>query len=1013
MPVDFLSDEQLAAYSHIVGVPSRSELERYFFLDDADLKLVNNRRPDSHRLGFAIALGTVRFLGAFLPDPREVPTEVVEYVAEQLGIEDASCLAAYADRSMTPYEHTWKICQKYGYRELGEADEKSLRDFLAARAWASTEGPRALFDHSVAWLRERKILLPGVSRLTRLVTAVRAEASERLWRAMADRADDALHQRLRQLLEVEEGSRFSALERLRASPARLSGQEQERSLERLAEVRVIGAGAVAVSSVPPNKVVALARYGLGTKAPALRDLAEPRRSAVLLATVKKLEQEALDDALDLFDVLMATRLLARAKQESAHEQLQALPRFAAASAKLAAAVRVLFDAVNSPGELSLAEVWSRIEAVVTRDEVAAALAEVDELAPGPDEELDEAWRAELVKRYATVRPFLASLVEVVDFGAVGAGEEVLQAFRRLPELVGRKKVRPSEVASKLVTGTWRRLVFGRPGAGADVVDHRAYVFCVLEHLHRALRRRDVFAVGSDRWGDPRARLLSGDAWERAKPEVLSAFGLSEGPEPHLGEITARLDASYRGVASRLESNQALELTTDGEHLSLARLEAEPEPPSLVTLRATVAGMLPRVDLPELLLEVHAWTGYLDQFTHLSEAGARMDDLAVSVAAVLVAEACNVGLRPVLKAGVPALTRGRLSHVDQNYFRPETVGAANARLIEAQAEVAFARALGGGLVASVDGLRFVVPVTTVNAAPNPRYFGMRRGVTWLNAVNDQFAGIGAVVVPGTVRDSLYILDLLLNLEGGPRPEVVITDTASYTDMVFGLFAILGYQFAPRIRDITDTRFWRTDPGADYGALNALAANRVSLDRVRECWTDMLRVAGSLSTGAVRAYDLMRMMSRDGHPSRLGQAFAEYGRIPKTVHLLSFVDVDDSYRRRTSRQLTISEGRHQLGRKIFHGHRGQLRQAYREGQEDQLGALGLVLNAVVLWNTVYMDAALQQLRAAGQEVRDEDAARLSPLGFKHLNFLGRYSFTAPQKGPLRQLRDPGEPDDDEDE
>ena len=225
-----------------------------------------------------------------------------------------------------------------------------------------------------------------------------------------------------------------------------------------------------------------------------------------------------------------------------------------------------------------------------------------------------------------------------------------------------------------------------------------------------------------------------------------------------------------------------------------------------------------------------------------------------------------------------------------------------------------------------------------------------GCLWLNAVNDQFAGIGAIVVPGTVRDSLYILDLLLNLEGGPRPEVVITDTASYTDMVFGLFAILGYQFSPRTRDISDTRFWRTDARTDYGALNALAAHGVNLERVRECWADMLRVAGSLSTGAVRAYDLMRMFSRDGHPFGLGRAFAEYGRIAKTVHLLSFIDVDDSYRRRTSRQLTISEGRHQLGRKIFHGQRGQLRQAYREGQEDQLGALGLVLNAVVLWNTV---------------------------------------------------------------
>jgi hypothetical protein len=87
--------------------------------------------------------------------------------------------------------------------------------------------------------------------------------------------------------------------------------------------------------------------------------------------------------------------------------------------------------------------------------------------------------------------------------------------------------------------------------------------------------------------------------------------------------------------------------------------------------------------------------------------------------------------------------------------------------------------GGGLVASADGLRFVVPVQTINAAPSPRYFGRGRGVTWLNAINDQVAGIGAVVVPGTVRDSLHILDTLLNLDAGPKPEMVATDNASYS------------------------------------------------------------------------------------------------------------------------------------------------------------------------------------------------------------------------------------------
>jgi hypothetical protein len=131
--------------------------------------------------------------------------------------------------------------------------------------------------------------------------------------------------------------------------------------------------------------------------------------------------------------------------------------------------------------------------------------------------------------------------------------------------------------------------------------------------------------------------------------------------------------------------------------------------------------------------VHGWTGCFDAYTHISGARARIEDLPISVAAVLVAEACNIGLRPVVKPSVTALTRDRLSHVDQNYVRGETHASANGRLIDFQAGIELAQAWGGGLVASVDGLRFVVPVATINAGPNPHYFGMRRGATWLNAV----------------------------------------------------------------------------------------------------------------------------------------------------------------------------------------------------------------------------------------------------------------------------------------
>ena len=81
---------------------------------------------------------------------------------------------------------------------------------------------------------------------------------------------------------------------------------------------------------------------------------------------------------------------------------------------------------------------------------------------------------------------------------------------------------------------------------------------------------------------------------------------------------------------------------------------------------------------------------------------------------------------------------------------------------------------------MDGLRFVVPKRTINAGPPPKYYHFKRGITWLNAVNDQVAGIGQMVVPGTPRDSLHILDTLLNLDAGARPEMVATDNASYLD-----------------------------------------------------------------------------------------------------------------------------------------------------------------------------------------------------------------------------------------
>jgi hypothetical protein len=200
---------------------------------------------------------------------------------------------------------------------------------------------------------------------------------------------------------------------------------------------------------------------------------------------------------------------------------------------------------------------------------------------------------------------------------------------------------------------------------------------------------------------------------------------------------------------------------------------------------------------------------------------------------------------------------------------------------------------------------------------------------------------------------------------------------------------------------------------WGDFNILGLRRVSLPAIVSNWDNMARVAGSLATGQVRAYDLIRMMMTDGRLTGLGSAFAHYGRIFKTLHLLQVIHVEE-YRRMIGAQLNIGESRHNLARRVFFGNLGRLMRGYERGMEDQLGALGLGLNAITWWNSLYIDAAVARLEAGGLGVGPQIRARLSPLLFEHINFHGSYPLNRPNLGGrLRDLRDPRTADSDEEE
>ena len=485
---------------------------------------------------------------------------------------------------------------------------------------------------------------------------------------------------LDQLLVVAPGERVSDLERWRKGPApRGSGPAMIKALDQVSEIKGLElAGMRLEDLVPPRRLAELARYGMAAKATALRRHPDTRRLATLMATVRHLEAKSVDDTLELLDLLMSTELLGRARTAADKEKVRKPPRLTRATAKLAVAVEVMLEAGagGSETEVRVAEVWEAIEAVVSRAELRAAVATVNEMVPPPGAEADaDDWRGELVGRIVVVSGFLKVLTRVIDFGTNAEGEAVLAAMRALPEVLAHRSAKlPAPLVAgqmidpQVVAGPWKRLVFGHPTREDASVDRNAYTFCVLEQFHRHLKRREIHADASNRWRNPAAQLLEGPAWEAVKGEVLRTLGLPENPDALLVEHSRTLDDAYRQAGDRLKVNPAVRIDDDGK-VHLSGVKAIEEPPSLVDLRKRTAAMLPRVDLPEVILEVMAWEPEIAAaFTAASGGRTRLGDLGTSIAACLAAHSMNVGYRPVSKKGVPALERSRLSHVFQNYFR---------------------------------------------------------------------------------------------------------------------------------------------------------------------------------------------------------------------------------------------------------------------------------------------------------------------------------------------------------
>jgi TnpA family transposase len=312
-------------------------------------------------------------------------------------------------------------------------------------------------------------------------------------------------------------------------------------------------------------------------------------------------------------------------------------------------------------------------------------------------------------------------------------------------------------------------------------------------------------------------------------------------------------------------------------------------------------------------------GLYPHFVHLKTNEPANDDPLLLTA--ILADATNLGLAKMSES-CPGISLAKLSWLVAWYIRDETYSKALAETVNHQHRVPFAANWGEGRTSSSDGQRFRAGGRGEAAGQVNLKYGNDPGVTFYTHISDQYAPFHTKVINAAVRDATHVLDGLLYHESELRIEEHYTDTAGFTDHVFGLCYLLGFRFAPRIRDLADKRLYVPGKATQWPALSPLIGASINSKLVQQQLDDVLRLAESIQQGTVTASLILRKPGSYPRQNSLAVALREIGRVERTLFMLDWLE-DPALRRRVTAGLNKGEAKNSLARAVFFNRLGEVR------------------------------------------------------------------------------------------
>ena len=949
-----LTDRQRAA---LLDMPTEeASMLRHYTLADDDLEIIRARRRPHNRFGFALQLCALRYPGRLLAPGEVIPAAVTRFLAAQLGLRPDD-LADYATREETRRDHLATLRNLYGYKMFTGRGARDLKTWLESEA-ETARSNEDLARRFVEKCRATQTILPGITVIERLCADALVAAERRTDTRIADRLNDELRGQLDALLTESADSSVTRFVWLRQFEVGRNSADINRLLDRLEFLQGIALDQSILSDVPPHRIARLRRQGERYFAGDLRDISGDRRLAIVAVCALEWRSAIADAVVETHDRIVGKtwREAKRACDAQADDAKAALKDTLQGFSNLGSALleahedqAPLIEAVQNAGG------WSSLRGLV-----ATAAQLTDTLAADP--------LAHVIHGYHRFRRYAPRMLRALDIQAAPVAEPLLAATAIV---AGTETTADRPVTFLRRTSKWHRYLNNDDG-------YRLWEVAVLCHLRDAFRSGDIWLAHSRRYGDLKDALVPAEV-ARATPKLAMPFE----PDAWLADRKSRLAAGLQRLARAARAGAIPGGSIEDGALKIDRLTAAvPEEADAMVL--DLYSRLPEIRITDLLLEVDDEIGFTEAFTHL-RTGVPCKD-RVGMLNVLLAEGLNLGLSKMAGA-TNTHDYFQLSRLSRWHVESEAMARALATVIEGQSALPMARFWGSGVTASSDGQFF--PTTRQGEAMNliNAKYGHEPGLKAYTHVSDQFGPFATQTIPATVNEAPYILDGLLMTDAGRKVREQYADTGGFTDHVFAVTALLGFQFIPRIRDLPSKRLYLFDPTSCPKELKGLIGGKIREPVISSNWPDILRSAATMVAGAMPPSQLLRKFAAYPRQHELAVALREIGRVERTLFIIDWL-LDADMQRRAQIGLNKGEAHHALKNALRIGRQGEIRDRTTEGQHFRMAGLNLLAATIIYWNTKYLGKAVAGRRRSELDCSPDLLAHISPLGWAHILLTGEY-------------------------